>query len=97
MKKTILILLVLTIATTLNVLYIIDLIPEWSFRIGFLVVMICSIIVNIKNITVSKKPKMPKDTVTLANNDNINKLFKVLLLCVTLIWFSTFIVAEITK
>jgi len=88
---------VMMIAAVLNILYILDLTPEWSFRLGFIAVMLCSVIMNISNIIKSKKTTSPNNVEILSYKKGMNKILIWLLPCVALIWISTYIIAEFTK
>jgi hypothetical protein len=96
-KTTMVFLAVLTMAGILNILYIFDLIPEFGCRIGFITVMLCSIIINSRNVIKSKKHTLSKEAGTLADNKYESKVFRVLLLGMTLIWFVTYVMVTFMK
>jgi|GEM_PF-6547808 hypothetical protein len=61
-KKSLLLLITCIISSITNVLYIIKIVPDWVFRIGFIVVIICSIVMNLQRsrevVVADKKKKL---------------------------------------
>jgi len=84
--------------TLINILYIADIIPEWIFRLGFLIVIICCLIMNLNNLKASrKKKKMQSDATSKPSAEPAKKWFVILCIVSALLWAPSYCIAIFVK
>lgn len=89
-KPQLLFVLVTMAATFLNILYIANRIPELPFRLGFIGVMLSSIITNINAANLFKRQETHQESETYSN---ANKVFRWLYVSVMVLWLVTYFIA----
>jgi len=84
--------------TLINILYIADIIPEWIFRLGFLVVIISCLIMNVNNLRANKKrKKTPNDVTSKPLAEPAKKWFVILSISSALLWAPSYFIAIFVK
>lgn len=97
-KKAIPLLPVLILDSIINILYFADIIPEWIFRIGFIVVMFCSIIMNILNSRDSRKAGSLSGAATYKQSkEAVSKWYTCLYIISLLLWIASYAIATFLK
>jgi hypothetical protein len=79
-----------------NILFIVKIAPEWAYKLGFVIVMISSIVMNIRTIINNKKVNKASN-VTLTSKIEIQSksLFFYLIIFALVFWIISYAIAVI--
>jgi hypothetical protein len=80
-----------------NILFIVNIVPEWVFRLGFVIVVISSIVMNISTMISNVKGKNTlSDNSTIKTQITVKPIFIYVSVLILVFWIVSYIAAVVS-